>query len=493
MGGFFGAVSRTNCAADIFYGTDYHSHLGTHRGGMAIWAGGVFHRRIHDISNAPFRTRFGADFEAFSKMDPRSGIGVVSDTDDQPHVFLSHLGRYSIVTVGLVANADELVRGLVERHAAHFSSLQSGEIMQTEVVAALINTQDTIEAGLRHVQESVRGSISILLLAPGNVLYAARDRWGRTPIAIGRKDTGMAATFETSAFPNLGYERVGELGPGEVVRITVDGTQTLLSALPVERLCSFLYVYYGYPASSYGSRNVEHVRYKSGAALSKVAPVKADSVSGIPDSGVGHALGYADKSGIKYARPYVKYTPTWARSFMPTTQVERQHVAQMKLIPIPELIKDKRLVLCDDSIVRGTQMRDQVKRLFQAGAREVHVRIACPPLLYGCPFINFSRSKSEMDLITRRIIRDLDGEGADVSRYFDPEGLPYRTMVDRIRDRLGLTSLAFQRLDDLLAAIGTKNVCTYCWNGRDPAIEGGCPGCPHAPDAGAGASSGASE
>ncbi|MBR1608324.1 MAG: amidophosphoribosyltransferase [Kiritimatiellae bacterium] len=470
MGGFFGAVSRTNCAADVFYGTDYHSHLGTHRGGMAVWACGAFHRRIHDISNAPFRTRFGSDFEAFSKMDPRSGIGVISDTDDQPHVFLSHLGRYSIVSVGLVANADELVRGLIEKHAAHFSSLQSGEIMQTEIVAALINTQNTIEEGIRHVQNVVKGSISLLLLAPDNVLYAARDRWGRTPIVIGRKPEGYAAAFESSSFPNLGYETYRELGPGEVAKITVSGVETVLPPLGTERLCSFLYVYYGYPASTYGGRNVEHVRYRCGAALSATAPVEADSVGAIPDSGISHALGYADKSGIKYSRPYVKYTPTWPRSFMPTTQAERQHVAQMKLIPIPELINGKRLVLCDDSIVRGTQLRDQTKRVFDAGAKEVHVRIACPPLLFGCPFINFSRSKSEMDLITRRIIRDLDGEGADPSKYLDPDGEPYGAMVDRIRERLGLTSLAFQRLPDLLDAIGTENVCTYCWSGKDPAL-----------------------
>lgn len=476
MGGFFGAVLRENCAADVFYGTDYHSHLGTHRGGLAFWAGGVFHRTIHDISNSPFRTRFGDDFARYAAMEPNSGIGVISDTDDQPHVFLSHLGRYSIVTVGLVANADALVRDLLEHHATHFSSLQSGEIMQTEIVAALINTKETIAEGIRHAQDVVEGSVSILLLAPGNVLYAARDRWGRTPVVIGRKESGFAASFESSAFPNLGYEHVRDLGPGEVVRITQSGVETLLPPGPEERLCSFLHVYYGYPASSYNGRNVEYVRYRCGAALSKVAPVEADAVAGIPDSGVGHALGYADKSGIKYARPYVKYTPTWPRSFMPSNQAERQHIAQMKLIPIPQLIEGKRLVFCDDSIVRGTQMRDQMKRVTADGAREVHVRIACPPLLYGCPFINFSRSKSEMDLITRRIIRDLDGENADVSKYFDPDGLPYRTMVDRIRERLGLTSLAFQRLDDLLAAIGDKGrLCTYCWNGKDPAR-----GCPHA-------------
>ena len=474
MGGFFGAVSRENCAADVFYGTDYHSHLGTHRGGMAFWAGGVFHRTIHDISNSPFRTRFGDDFAKYHAMDPRAGIGCISDTDDQPHIFLSHLGRYSIVTVGLVANAAELVEGLVKKHAAHFSSLQSGEIMQTEVVAALINTQNSIAEGLKYVQTVVEGSISILLLAPDNVLWAMRDRRGRTPVVLGRKPGSVAASFESSAFPNLGYERFRDLGPGEVVRITPDGAETAVPPGPEDKLCTFLHVYYGYPASSYGGFNVERARYRCGAALAKAAPAEADIVAGVPDSGIGHALGFSDASGIRYARPYVKYTPTWPRSFMPQNQAERQHIAQMKLIPIPELVKGRRIVLCDDSIVRGTQLRDQAKRLFDIGAREVHVRIACPPLLYACPFINFSRSKSEMDLITRRVIRDLDGEGADVARYLDPDGAPYRKLVDCIRERLGLTSLAFQRLPDLLDAVGgaassesgAPGLCTHCWNGR---------------------------
>ena len=476
MGGFFGAVSRENCAADVFYGTDYHSHLGTHRGGMAFWAGGVFHRTIHDISNSPFRTRFGDDFAKYHSLDPRAGIGCISDTDDQPHIFLSHLGRYSIVTVGLVANASALVEGLVKKHAAHFSSLQSGEIMQTEIVAALINTQNSIADGLKYVQETVEGSISILLLAPDSVLWAMRDRYGRTPVVLGRKESGMAATFESSAFPNLGYAPVRDLGPGEVVRITPDGASTVVPPRTEERLCTFLHVYYGYPAASYGGFNVERARYRCGAALARSAPAEADIVAGVPDSGIGHALGYSDASGIRYARPYVKYTPTWPRSFMPSNQVERQHIAQMKLIPIPELVKGRRIVLCDDSIVRGTQLRDQAKRLFDIGAKEVHVRIACPPLLYACPFINFSRSKSVMDLITRRVIRDLDGEDADVSRYLDPDGAPYRKLVDCIRERLGLTSLAFQRLPDLLAAVRGEaedggesrrcGLCTRCWNGN---------------------------
>lgn len=472
MGGFFGAVSRENCAADVFYGTDYHSHLGTHRGGMAFWAGGVFHRTIHDISNAQFRTRFGDDFARFDAMDPRAGIGVISDTDDQPHIFLSHLGRYSIVTVGKVANAAALVEGLVKEHAAHFSSLQSGEIMQTEVVAALINTRNSIPEGLRHVQEVVEGSISILLLAPDNVLWAMRDKSGRTPIALGRKASGWAASFESSAFPNLGYSAVRDLGPGEIVRLSPDGPETVVEARPAERLCAFLHIYYGYPASSYGGANVERTRYRCGAALAASAPVEADIVAGIPDSGIGHALGFSDASGIRYARPFVKYTPTWARSFMPQNQAERQHVANMKLIPIPDLVKGKRIVLCDDSIVRGTQLKNQAKRLFDIGAKEIHVRIACPPLLYGCRFINFSDSKSEMELITRRVIRDMDGDGADVSRYFDPDGEPYRRMVDRIREQLGLTSLAFQRLPDLVAAVsgaesGGRTLCTHCWSGDE--------------------------
>lgn len=476
MGGFFGAVSRENCAADVFYGTDYHSHLGTHRGGMAFWAGGVFHRTIHDISNSPFRTRFGDDFAKYHAMDPRAGIGVISDTDDQPHIFLSHLGRYSIVTVGLVANAAELVADLVDRHAAHFSSLQSGEIMQTEVVAALINTQDSIAEGLRYVQEKVRGSVSILLLAPDNVLWAMRDRFGRTPVVLGRKESGCAATFESSAFPNLGYEVFRELGPGEVVRISPDGAETVVPPRPAERLCTFLHVYYGYPAASYGGCNVERARYRCGSALAVSAPADADIVAGVPDSGVGHALGYSDRSGIRYARPFVKYTPTWPRSFMPSNQAERQRIAQMKLIPIPEIVRGKRIVLCDDSIVRGTQLRDQARRLFEIGAKEIHVRVACPPLLHACPFINFSRSKSVMDLITRRTVEELDGPGADVAKYADPDGEPYRRMVECIRKKLEVTSLAFQRLPDLLEAVaGTAGddtpascgLCTKCWNGLD--------------------------
>lgn len=477
MGGFFGAVSRENCASDVFYGTDYHSHLGTHTGGMAFWCeDGGFLRSIHNIGNSPFRTRFDADYAKFADRAPRSGIGSISDTDDQPLLFFSHLGEYAIATVGLVTNANELVDMLMKKHMANFSALQSGTITQTEIVATLINTQTGISEGIHYVQEVVKGSLSILLLAPGNVLWAARDRWGRTPVVLGRKPEGFAATFETCAFPNLGYEAFRDLGPGEVVRITSSGVESVLPPAPEdERLCAFLYVYYGNPASAYGGENVEKVRYRCGAKLADSRPAAgADDVAGIPDSGIAHALGYSQRSGIQYNRPYIKYTSTWARSFMPSRQDDRARVARMKLLPVPSLIKNRKLVFCDDSIVRGTQLREQVRRLFDDGAKEVHVRIACPPLLHPCPFINFSRSRNEMDLITRRIIRDLDGENADVSAYADPEGLPYKTMVDRIRERLGLTSLAFQRLDDLVAAIGTDKVCTYCWSGKDPSM---CPHC----------------
>lgn len=481
MGGFFGAVSREHCVSDVFYGTDYHSHLGTFRGGMAFWTPeNGFLRSIHDITNSPFRTRFDNDVAKFSELGPCSGIGCISDTDDQPLLFHSHLGRFAITTVGLVNNLKELVDYLLANHVSQFSALQSGEITQTEVIAALINTKNSFEEGFLYVQEMVKGSLSLLLLAPNNVLYAMRDRWGRTPIALGGKEDGFAASFESCAFPNLGYKPLRDLGPGEAVRITYSGVQTILQPREQECLCSFLHVYYGYPGSTYNGNNVEHTRYRCGSELAKDSPVEADIVAGIPDSGVGHALGYSQESGIRYARPYVKYTPTWPRSFMPSNQATRQHIAQMKLIPIPELIRDRSIVFCDDSIVRGTQLRDQVKRLFQDGAKAVHVRIACPPLLFPCPFINFSRSKSAMDLITRRIIKDLDGENADIERYIDPEGVPYQSMVDRIRDRLGLTSLAFQHLDSLKRAIRQSGICTYCWNGKDVSLDakaaGGCPG-----------------
>ncbi len=481
MGGFFGVVSKENCASDLFYGTDYHSHLGTVRGGMALWAEGRFHRSIHDISNSPFRTRFESDFILFSNLDARSGIGVISDTDDQPLLFLSHHGTYALVTVGHVSNLADIVAALLRGHASHFSAIQHGVVTPTEVIGTLINTQDTLEEGLKFAQETIKGSCSILLLKDDHTLYAARDKYGRTPIVIGKKDSGFCAAFESCSLPNLGYETYRDLGPGEVAKVTCTGIETVVEPGKVERLCSFLYVYYGYPASSYNGHNVEQVRYRCGGRLAHIDPVDADIVAGIPDSGVGHALGYAQEAHIRYARPFVKYTPTWPRSFTPTEQSQRHKIAQMKLIPIDSIIKGKRIIFCDDSIVRGTQLRDQAKRMHEIGAKEVHIRIACPPLIYPCNFLNFSRSKGALDLITRRIIRDIDGDEADLLSYRDPGGEPYKRMVARITERLGIDSLAFQHVDDLKKAIGFEGVCTYCWTGEDPAMPqscaGGCGGC----------------
>lgn len=474
MGGFFGVVSKENCASDLFYGTDYHSHLGTLRGGLALWADGRFHRSIHDISNAPFRTRFESDFIGFNALDARSGVGVISDTDDQPLLFLSHHGTYALVTVGLITNVKEIVASLLKSHAAHFSAMQNGTVTQTEVIGTLINTQDTLEEGIRYAQQTIQGSCSLLLLKDGHTLYAARDRYGRTPIVIGKKDMAYCAAFESCSLPNLGYESVRDLGPGEVAKITCTGIETVVEPAGEEHLCGFLFVYFGYPASNYSGRNVEQVRYHCGSRLARRHPVQADIVAGIPDSGVGHALGYAQEADIRYARPFVKYTPTWPRSFTPSDPSMRHRIAEMKLIPIESIIRKKRIVFCDDSIVRGTQLRNQTQRMRDLGAEEVHIRIACPPLLYPCNFVNFSRSKSPMDLITRRIIRDIDGDNPDLTPYRDPDSEAYKKMLARISQSMGIDSLAFQHLDDLKAAIGLKGVCTYCWTGEDPAMPNSC-------------------
>ncbi len=481
MGGFFGAVAADDCVTDLFYGTDYHSHLGTMRGGLAVRAEKGFQRAIHDISNAQFRTKFENDFRRF---EGRSGIGVISDNEDQPLVISSHLGLYAIVTVGVVTNHAELTRELFAGRSVQFSEMSRGGINPTELVATLINSQATLAEGVRYAQQKIEGSCSMLILTDTGDLYAARDRFGRTPVVVGRKEGAVAVAMESCSFPNLGYSLDRELGPGELVRCACDGVETVLPPLGPLAVCSFLWVYFGYPSSSYEGRNVEMSRYRCGGALARRNPVDADSVGGVPDSGVAHALGYAAEAGIRYARPFVKYTPTWPRSFMPPDQKARELIAQMKLIPIPGLIQGKRLVFCDDSIVRGTQLRDQVKRLYDDGAREIHMRIACPPLLYQCRFLNFSRSRSEMDLATRRIIREIEGDNADVAAYLDPDGTPYREMVGRIRQRLGLSSLAYQRLDDLVEAIGLPRdqLCTYCWTGEDVSKPGGCThGCGHCP------------
>lgn len=477
MGGFCAVVSAEDCVSDLFFATDYHSHLGTHRGGMAVLGKGLFQRTIHNIQNSPFRSKFEHDVARFAG---NAGLGVISDTDPQPLVMVSKLGAYAIATVGYIANIEELKAELFGQSTQLQYSTTSGMIGSTEVVSALIAKQDSIVEGIKFAQQKVEGSCSILILTQDGRIFASRDRYGRTPVILGSKNGSMMAVMESCALPNLGYTYVRDLGPGEIVELTPNGERVVVPPGNQMAICSFLWVYYGYPASSYEGRNVEMARYRCGGALARRYPVQADAACGIPDSGISHALGYAHEAGIKYARPFVKYTPTWARSFIPSEQRQRERVASMKLIPIPGLIKDRRLVFCDDSVVRGTQLGKQADRLYAEGCKETHVRIACPPLLFPCKFINFSRSKSEYDLIARRFIRGKEGENADVAKYIDPDGKPYREMVDFIRKTLNLTSLEFQRLDDLVEAIGLprESLCTYCFNGRDISLEGGCSCCP---------------
>ncbi|MCD4848464.1 MAG: amidophosphoribosyltransferase [Candidatus Aegiribacteria sp.] len=466
MGGFFGVVSKKSCTEDLFYGTDYHSHLGTMRGGMAVRSHQGIHRVIHDISNAQFRSKFEDDL---SEMEGWMGIGVISDFEDQPLIIGSHLGKYAIVTVGVINNIDELVSKVFEKRAGHFSEMSGAEINPTEVVAMLINQEESFTAGLTHAQEEIEGSCSILLLT-GEGIYASRDRFGRTPISVGRKSDAMAVTFETCTFPNLEYEYVHNLGPGEIVLIKEDGFEQKKEPGERMQICSFLWVYYGYPASNYEGINVEDVRNRCGECLAKRDDVEVDLIAGIPDSGTGHAVGYANYSGVPYRRPFVKYTPTWPRSFMPQDQKVRDIVARMKLIPIRELIQDQRLLFCEDSIVRGTQLQDTVKRIFDAGAAEIHMRPACPPLVFGCKYLNFSRSRSILDLAGRKAIKELEGSGDIVpDEYLDINSEEYAEMVERIRRRLRLTSLSYQRLDDLVEAIGIpkEKLCTYCFDGSE--------------------------
>jgi len=465
MGGFFGVASRHDCVADLFYGTDYHSHLGTSRGGMVVRDGDGFRRNIHDISDTPFRSKF---YEDLPKYGGASGIGVISDNEDQPLLIASRHGSYAIVTVGRIENVQDLARQVLRSGAVHYSELKGNAFNPTEVVATIINAEASLVDGLREVQSRVRGSCSILLLTDHG-LYAARDGLGRTSVTLGRKDDARAVTMETCALPNLGYEVDRHLGPGEVVRVTAEGCETLAPAGGRMQVCAFLWIYYGYPASNYEGVNTEVARYRCGEALARADAVRPDLVAGIPDSGVGAAIGYAAEARIPYRRPFVKYTPTWPRSFMPQEQRVRDLVARMKLIPIRELIADRNLLFCEDSIVRGTQLRDLVRRVFDAGAREVHMRPACPPLVYGCRFLNFSQSKSELDLAARRAVKALEGRAdARLDEYADPATERHCAMVDWIRDSLGLTTLQYQRLDDMVAAIGLprERLCTYCWTGE---------------------------
>lgn len=464
MGGFFGVTSKTNCVGDLFFGTDYHSHLGTKRGGMAVRNRSGFTRSIHDISNAQFRSKFDADL---SRMRGNQGIGVISDFDDQPILIKSHLGNYAIATVGVVQNLSKLADKAFRAGRIHFSEMGGGEINPTELVATLINEEATFADGLRRAQEEIVGSCSILLLTDGGV-YAARDRFGRTPIILGEKEGARAVTMETSAFPNLNYRTARFLGPGEIVHLTPDGVETKRPALERLQICSFLWVYYGYPSSDYEGINVEVVRNRCGEALARKDNVKADLAAGIPDSGTAHAVGYASAAGIPLRRPFVKYTPTWPRSFMPQEQSIRDLVARMKLIPIQSLIAGQRMVFCEDSIVRGTQLKDIIERLYDFGAKEIHMRPACPPLVFGCKFLNFSRSRSELDLAARRAIQEINGTTKkDLPQFADPTSEKYCVMVEKIRERLKLTTLKYQHLEDLVAAIGLPKckLCTYCWDG----------------------------
>jgi amidophosphoribosyltransferase len=465
MGGFFGVASTDDCVADLFYGTDYHSHLGTSRGGMVVLGDQGFKRNIHDISNSPFRTKFEPDLY---KHNGGLGLGVISDYEDQPMLIGSRHGRYAIVTVGRIDNLDELAEQALRGNGLHYSEMKGNEYNQTEVVASLINRQSSLQEGLRKVHEVVTGSISIMLLTADGIL-ASRDRLGRTPLVIGRKNGAMAATLETSAFPNLGYEIERELGPGEIVRLTAEGVEQLSPPGDQMQICTFLWIYYGFPASSYEGINAEDARNRCGEALARADDVEVDIVAGVPDSGIGHAIGYASEAGVSYRRPFVKYTPTWPRSFMPTEQRVRDLVARMKLIPIKDLVAEKRLLFCEDSIVRGTQLQDVIQRLFDSGAREVHMRPACPPLVCGCKYLNFSRSTSELDLAGRKAIADLEGDATEVpAAYTDSSTPEYAAMIEKIRERLGLTSLRYQNLDDMIDAIGLprEKLCTYCWNGE---------------------------
>jgi len=459
----FGVVSKKDCVSDLYYGTDYHSHLGTKRGGMAVRNANGIHRAIHNIENSYFRSKFESELDQFHG---NMGIGVISDTDPQPLIIGSHLGSFGIVTVGRIKNMEDLVEKAFLRKS-YFSDTTDGEINPTEVVAMLICQEDSFEAGIRYAQETLKGSCSLLLLTE-NGIYAARDRLGRTPLVIGRRPDATAVSFETCAFPNLGYEEDHFLGPGEVVLLTPEGWEQRIAPGDRMQICSFLWVYYGYPASEYEGINVEDVRYRCGSALAASDDVEVDVVAGIPDSGIGHAIGYANRKKIPYGRPFVKYTPTWPRSFMPQNQEMRDLVARMKLIPVHRLIEGKRLLFCEDSIVRGTQLKDNVQVLFDAGALEVHMRPACPCLIHPCEFLNFSTSRSTLDLAGRKVIQELEGtEDKDLELYAEAGSEKNLAMIEKIRKSLRLTTLKYQRLEDLVAAIGLpkEKLCTHCWDG----------------------------
>jgi amidophosphoribosyltransferase len=457
---------KSDCVDKLFFGTDYHSHLGTVRGGMAVRNGDGISRFIHDITNSQFRSKFEDDLR---KMSGNLGIGVISDFEDQPLIIGSHLGIYGIVTVGVVQNAPGLIEKAFGNRGGHFSEMSWGDINPTEIIGTLINQGDTFEDGIEIAQNAIEGSCTLLLLTEKGI-YVARDRLGRTPVTIGKSKDGFAASSETCAFPNLGFETLHALGPGEIVLLTPEGMETKKPAGERMQVCSFLWVYYGFPASEYEGINVETVRNRCGAALARRDDIEVDMVAGVPDSGTAHAIGYATEAKLPYRRPFTKYTPTWPRSFMPQDQSIRDLVAKMKLIPIKDLIRGNRLLFLEDSIVRGTQLKDTVQILYEYGAKEVHVRPACPPLIHSCKFLNFSRSRSELDLAGRKAIKEIEGDAVpDLAKYGDPDSPAYAHMIERIAKRLSLTSLSYQRLPDLVEAIGLPKdkLCTYCWDGAE--------------------------
>ncbi len=469
MSGFFGVASKKDCVMHLFFGVDYHSHLGTRRGGMAVYGEDGFQKRIHNISNSPFRTKFEHDVE---ELKGNIGIGCISDNEAQPLLVNSHLGSFAISTVGRINNLEEIRKESFENGKVQFMEMNNGLLNPTEVVASLINQKRDVVEGLIHAQEKIKGSMSILLLFPDKI-YAARDKYGRTPIIIGKKKDGYCVSFESSAYLNLGYKYVKDLGPGEIVTISSDAIEIKKEPNDNMKICSFLWTYYGYPTATYEGVNVETMRYRCGELMRKRDNVVVDAVAGVPDSGIPHAIGYANASGYPYTRPFIKYTPTWPRSFMPQNQSQRNLIAKMKLIPVQELIKDRRLLLIDDSIVRGTQLKETADFLYESGVKEVHVRPACPPIMFGCKYLNFSRSTSEMDLIARRVIADLEGT-EDVPQnvideYTNPDSEKHYQMVQEICRRMNFTSLKYHRLDDLIEAIGLgkEKLCTYCFNGKE--------------------------
>ena len=473
MGGFFGAVSHQDVTLDIFFGVDYHSHLGTRRGGMIIHdAKDGFQRQIHSIENTPFRTKFEKDL---SDLHGCSGIGCISDTDPQPLLVRSHLGLYAITTVGIINNAEELIQRYFSDHGHQFMAQSSGKVNASELTAALINQKDSLVEGIRYAQEIIQGSSTILLLTQDGII-AARDKLGRLPVLVGQNDQGCCVSFESFAYQKLGYHTAYELGPGEIVRLTAEGYESLSPAGEEMRICAFLWTYYGYPNSNYEGVNVEVMRYRNGEIMARDEVAqgrlpKVDFVAGVPDSGVPHAIGFANRSGKPFARPFVKYTPTWPRSFMPVNQDVRNQVAKMKQIPVPELIEGKKLLFVDDSIVRGTQLRETVEFLYESGAAEVHMRSACPPIMYGCKYLNFSRSNNDLELLSRRTIQELEGDEGQqhLEEYADASTERGQCLLKSICQKLGFDSLGYQSIHGLLEAIGIdqSKICTYCWTGKE--------------------------